>query len=288
VAGLSRGVGVQKLYIYASGIALVVALAFLNVTKLNSAASNETLSQHQAVRDALFKTLKATATNYTFKYVVISLPAGILPGINFPIPVSHIRYESTVLFEFDKFTLQPDAEPIVSDLAKVIQKDTALKSLLIVGHTDAVGTDEYNVSLSKKRAFTVATSLQAAGVNAKYIHIIPMGKEQPFATNSTADGRKLNRRVEFFVSDIPEATQKAVQLIRFNPCFRNDYNVAGSPSGADCDNTPRRIPIFSIYSESKPTGQIELVPKPIERSRLPNITLERPPLQELDNSNPGR
>src|SRR5262249_8183406 len=160
--------------------------------------------------------------------VVIELPAGTIPGKDYPIPVSHIRYESTVFFGFDQFVLQPNAEPVIRDLAKVIIQDTALRSLLIVGHTDAVGTDEYNVSLSKKRALTVATSLQAAGVNAKYIHIIPMGKQQPYATNSTPDGRSLNRRVEFFVSDIPEATIAAVQRIPFNPCFRNDYNVDGN------------------------------------------------------------
>src|SRR5262249_41393830 len=160
------------------------------------------------------------------------------------------------------FVLQPNSEPVVRDLAKAIAQDTALRSLLIVGHTDAVGTDEYNVSLSKKRAFTVATSLQAAGMNGKYIHIIPMGKQQPFATNSTPDGRRLNRRVEFFISDIPEATIAAVQRIPFNPCFRNDYNVDGNPSVVDCDDTPKRIPIFSPSSESKSIGQLNLSSKP--------------------------
>ena len=258
-----------------------------NFPKLNAAVSTETLSQHQAVRDALFKTLGASATNYSFKYVVISLPAGVLPGIDVSVPVSHIRYDSTVLFGFDQFLLEPSAEPIISDLAKAIQQDTALRSLLIVGHTDAVGKDEYNVTLSKKRAFTVAGSLQKAGVNAKYIHIIAMGKQQPSATNSTEEGRRLNRRVEFFISDVPEATRKAVEFIPFNPCYRNAHNVEGSSPRADCDNTPRRIPIFSIYSESKPTGQIELVAKPPERSRLPDPPFNRPSLKDLD-TDPSR
>ena len=184
---MSRRVNFRSFYFLMGAVALVVP-AFLNTPKLTAAPSNDTLSQHQAARDALFKTLTASATNYTFKYVVINLPAGAIPGRDFPIPVSHIRYESTVFFRFDEFALQPNAKQILRDLAQVIQQDTPLRSLLIVGHTDSVGTDEYNRTLSKKRAFTVAMSLQAAGVNVKYIHIIPMGKEQPFATNSTAEG----------------------------------------------------------------------------------------------------
>jgi outer membrane protein OmpA-like peptidoglycan-associated protein len=287
VGALSRGMGARR-RIFVSATALTIVFVVLIATELDAALTGDTLRQHQASRDALFNTLSASATKYTFKYVVIVLPAGTIPGKDFPIPVSHIRYESTVLFGFGQFVLQPTAEPIIQDLAKVIQKDTELRSLLIVGHTDSVGADDYNVLLSKKRAFTVATSLQAAGVNGKYIHIIPMGKEQPFATNSTANGRSLNRRVEFFVSDVPEATEAAVQRIRFNPCFRTDYNVEGSPTGIPCDDTPKRIPVFSLYSDSKPTGQINLTPKPPERSRIPDITLERPSLQELNNDNPGK
>ena len=265
-------------------IALLLAPASVNAQKADRIAAPGLLKQHQAIRDELFKTLKASATNYTFKYVVINLPVGVVPGKDFSIPVSHIRYDSTVFFGFDQFTLQPTAEPIVRDLAQIIQQDVALRSLLIVGHTDAIGPDDYNVLLSKKRAFTVAMALQAAGVNGSYVRIIPMGKEQPSATNSTAEGRALNRRVEFFISDIPEATEKAVQLIPFDPCFRNDGNVQGRQSPVDCDNTPKRIPIFSI--DFKSTGSISLAAKPSERLRLPNVPLERPSLRELEQSTP--
>ena len=150
---------------------------------------------------------------------------------------------------------------------------------MIVGHTDSVGGDAYNVDLSKKRAFTVAKSLQAAGAAGKYIHIVPMGKQQPFATNSTREGRQLNRRVEFFISDIPEATETAARLVPFNPCFRND-----NEPGAPCDDTVKRIPIFSVDSDSKPVRQLNLTSKPPERSTIPDITSERPSLKELNDS----
>ena len=262
---------------FASAVALFFAFVLLSRECLHAAPIGDTLREHQVIRDNLFNTLSATTTNYTFKYVVIVLPPGTIPGKDFPIPVSHIRYESTVLFGFNEFPLQPNAEPILNDFAKVILNDTALRSLLIVGHTDSIGDDAYNVNLSKKRAFTVATTLQAAGIG-KFIHIIPMGKQQPFTTNSTREGRQLNRRMKFFISDVPEATVTAVQLIRFNPCFRNDHEP-----GAPCDDTPKRIPIFSPDLDFKPVGQLNLTAKAPERSRIPDITLERPSLKDLND-----
>ncbi len=229
VVGLSYCGSSGKICVLGRSLALLSALVLSSLETLD-AALGDALSEHQAARDALFNTLSASTTNYTFKYVVIHLPAGAVPGKNFSIPVSHVRYDSTLFFRFDQFALQPNADPILRDLAKVIKQDKALRSLLIVGHTDSTGPDYYNVALSKKRAFTVAQSLQTAAVNAKYIGIIPMGKEQPFATNSTKEGRALNRRVEFFISDIPEATEKAIQLIPFNPCFRNDQTPGDNTS----------------------------------------------------------
>jgi outer membrane protein OmpA-like peptidoglycan-associated protein len=273
---LRQGSGIRG---FASALALLFAFALLSKDALHAALIGDTLREHQVIRDNLFKTLSASATNYTFKYVVIVLPPGTIPGKDFPIPVSHIRYESTVLFGFNEFVLQPNAEPILNDFAKIILNDTALRSLLIVGHTDSVGDDAYNVNLSKKRAFTVATNLQAAGVAGKYIHIIPMGKQQPFTTNSTREGRQLNRRVEFFISDVPEATVTALQNLRFNPCFRND-----NEPGAPCDDAVKRIPIFSPDSDSKPVRQLNLTSKLPERSPIPDVTRERPSLKDLNDS----
>jgi outer membrane protein OmpA-like peptidoglycan-associated protein len=282
--GLSYCGSSGNFYVLGRLVALLFTLVLSNLETLD-AALGDALSEHQAARDALFNTLSASTTNYTFKYVVIHLPAGAVPGKNFSIPVSHVRYDSTLFFRFDQFVLQPNAEPILRDLAKVLKQDKALRSLLIVGHTDSSGPDYYNVTLSKKRAFTVAQSLQAAAVNAKYIGIIPMGKEQPFATNSTKEGRALNRRVEFFISDIPEATEKAIQLIPFNPCFRNDQTPGDNTSASACDNTPKRIPIYSLDSDTKARGRIDLTP--IERPKLPDNKLERPRLRELENPTPS-
>jgi hypothetical protein len=107
-------VRIRGFFLSVRAVALLAPLVLLNAPNLNAAPSDDTLTQHQTARDALFKTLSASATNYTFKYVVIMLPAGVIPGKNFPIPVSHIRYESTVFFGFDEFALQLNAEPTSS------------------------------------------------------------------------------------------------------------------------------------------------------------------------------
>jgi outer membrane protein OmpA-like peptidoglycan-associated protein len=268
--------------ISALGSAVAIAILLLSVRAPNAALESDVLRQHQTERDSLFKTLQATATDYTFKYVVIYLPAGTVPGKNFPIPVSHVRYDSTVLFAFNSYALEAGADHILNDLARVAIKDENFRSLLVVGHTDSIGTDDYNVVLSKKRAFTVAGKLQAFGVNGKYVGVIPMGKAQPIATNRSPEGQALNRRVEFFISDIPEATEKAVELVPFNPCFRNDQNSVGDTPITECDKTLKRVPVYTADSDSRPRRLLVLRGTPTERSKLPDVSRTRPSIQELN------
>jgi len=83
-------------------------------------------------------------------------------------------------------------------MADVFQKypDTTLS---VQGHTDSIGSAAYNQRLSERRADSVAGYLQDLGVRSSRIQTIGYGKSQPRATNSTAAGRQLNRRVEIHV-----------------------------------------------------------------------------------------
>ncbi|HKX29981.1 MAG TPA: OmpA family protein, partial [Blastocatellia bacterium] len=73
----------------------------------------------------------------------------------------------------------------------------------IEGHTDAVGSDEYNLKLSQARAETVRNFLAQAGVPAdRIVATRGLGKSQPVADNSTAAGRQVNRRVELVISEV--------------------------------------------------------------------------------------
>ena len=73
--------------------------------------------------------------------------------------------------------------------------------IVVEGHTDSVGTDEYNDALSQRRADAVAHALIARGVSADDVRAIGRGKNYPVATNDTAAGRQQNRRVEIVFSD---------------------------------------------------------------------------------------
>jgi outer membrane protein OmpA-like peptidoglycan-associated protein len=251
--------------------------------------TTDVLHKSQLFRDGLFQDLKERTKEYTFDYVVITLPPGSVPGINVSVPVSHIRYSSTVFFDFDRYSLEPAAEAVVLDFARTLLKDKSFRSILVVGHTDSVGTEEYNYDLSKRRAAAVAVALRTAGIRDSFLGIVPMGKAQPLTTNSTAEGRALNRRVEFFVSDVPGAPKAAIERIKFNPCYRNDYQAAPAANPSECNTGPVRVPVLSSSGEGRPTGQIDLSRGALPavplgpREPLPTETLQRPSISELQN-----
>jgi outer membrane protein OmpA-like peptidoglycan-associated protein len=73
----------------------------------------------------------------------------------------------------------------------------------VEGHTDAIGGDEYNMTLSQQRADAVRTYMVAQGVQADTLTAVGLGKADPVADNATAAGRQQNRRVEMVVSGDP-------------------------------------------------------------------------------------
>jgi len=103
-----------------------------------------------------------------------------------------------VLFAFDKATLSPGAFRNVDKLADFLQKHPN-RSVLIEGHTDNVGSDQYNLDLSEKRADAVKNALVAKGVGQDRITTKGYGEKYPVATNNTSDGRQQNRRVEVVI-----------------------------------------------------------------------------------------
>jgi len=243
-----------------------------------------TLERSQSNRDTLFKELRVSAAQYAFDYFVINLPPGSLSGINVSVPVAHVRYSDTVFFDFDKSDIKPFAQEAVAAFARTLMKDKSYRSILVVGHTDSIGTDEYNYGLARSRAATVATSLRSAGITDQFLGVVPMGKAQPLTTNSTTEGRALNRRVEFFISDVPAATKVAIEQIKFNPCFINDNDGKDT---SNCNDALTRIPVLSSTGEGRPIDTLDLSRSAIPESAttfrlpLPNETLERPSLKEL-------
>jgi outer membrane protein OmpA-like peptidoglycan-associated protein len=106
---------------------------------------------------------------------------------------------SDVLFDFNKYTLKPGAREKLAKIAGIMLAHPGLK-LSIEGHTDSIGSEEYNQQLSEKRADEVRGYLASQGLSSEWISSHGFGKSQPVATNSTPEGRQRNRRVEIVVS----------------------------------------------------------------------------------------
>jgi outer membrane protein OmpA-like peptidoglycan-associated protein len=100
-----------------------------------------------------------------------------------------------VLFDTGKATLKPGAYSTIDRLATVLKEDTSRK-VMIEGHTDNVGSDEYNQELSERRAASVQAALFERGVDAAQISTVGKGETTPVASNDSPVGRQQNRRVE--------------------------------------------------------------------------------------------
>jgi outer membrane protein OmpA-like peptidoglycan-associated protein len=105
-----------------------------------------------------------------------------------------------VLFDTGKSTLKPGAMSSINRLATFLSQNPNTK-VLIEGHTDSVGSDDYNIGLSERRARAVATELESRGIADSQIQTLGRGKDMPVASNDTAAGRQQNRRVEIVFSD---------------------------------------------------------------------------------------
>ena len=106
-----------------------------------------------------------------------------------------VTFASGLLYDFDSDIVKPTARENLRALASSLDKYKD-SDLLILGHTDSVGTDAYNKSLSVRRADAAAEYLVGQGVARSRIATGGLGEEEPLATNADAAGRQRNRRVE--------------------------------------------------------------------------------------------
>jgi outer membrane protein OmpA-like peptidoglycan-associated protein len=97
-------------------------------------------------------------------------------------------------FDFDSAALQPRSEPVLRQLADALRAGAPFTAA-VIGHTDAVGDDAYNLDLSRRRAESVAAWLADHGVERARLDPDGRGEREPVADDATADGRALNRRV---------------------------------------------------------------------------------------------
>lgn len=119
-----------------------------------------------------------------------------------------VTFDSGLLFAYDSDAIQGAARTNLSNLAESLRKyqDT---DVLIVGHTDATGSDTYNQGLSERRANAAANFLASNGVTRARVRTAGRGESEPIESNESSDGRALNRRVEVVIVANEQLRQSA-------------------------------------------------------------------------------
>lgn len=118
-----------------------------------------------------------------------------------------LSVDSEVSFDFGKDQLKPAFYPTLNKLGDVLGKYNRTV-VHVVGHTDSVGSDTYNLALSKRRAGAVGDYLASRGVPQQRLRTEGRGESEPRDTNATEAGRQLNRRVEIYVKPIVEGREQ--------------------------------------------------------------------------------
>ncbi len=106
-----------------------------------------------------------------------------------------ITFDSGILFDVNKANLKNNSKTELTKLGTILNKydDT---NILLAGHTDATGSEQYNLELSRRRAQSVSDYLTIQNINPERFTVQGYGESDPIASNDTADGRAQNRRVE--------------------------------------------------------------------------------------------
>jgi len=126
---------------------------------------------------------------------------GLGEGVRFrgkdltPEEARHLATKRLVHFGFDKYDLATEDEKVILAHAKKLLENPSLR-VRISGHTDDIGSREYNVALGQRRADSVARLLEAHGVSPNRVAAVSYGKEQPISLGNDDNARALNRRAE--------------------------------------------------------------------------------------------
>ncbi len=109
-----------------------------------------------------------------------------------------VTLDSSVSFDFDSAAIKSTFEPTLNKVADVLARYDRTE-IVVVGHTDSIGSESYNQRLSEDRALSVASYLTARGVAGNRMQTRGQGEQSPRASNDTPQGQAANRRVELYV-----------------------------------------------------------------------------------------
>jgi OOP family OmpA-OmpF porin len=169
------------------------------------ASQNMGQAKKVAAAPELMAAFEKLATKLEHFYVVtyaFAPPPAPMAAAPAPSP-KRVAFNQAALFDFNKAELKPAGkEQLKGYYEKTKAELSSAHSVKITGHTDNVGTHEYNMKLSKRRAEAVREYLISIGVDASKMEVDGEGETQPVADNSTKEGRAKNRRVEIEVSGL--------------------------------------------------------------------------------------
>ena len=135
----------------------------------------------------------------------------------------YINLGPIVHFDTNKYKIKQN---YFSKLNKIINELKECNcSMLIVGHTDSIGSDRYNQALSELRAREVYKYMIQQGINKNRLDYIGYGEEQPLTTNATPEGRATNRRVEVLVSKDLNVSFSFLKNREINSSYWNNHNI---------------------------------------------------------------
>lgn len=128
--------------------------------------------------------------------VAMPEPAPVVPEVI----TRKLTLSAGATFATNKATLKPLAKTRLDQLAADLPTIDTITEISVIGHTDSMGAESYNQTLSEKRANTVRDYLIEQGVDPSLINASGMGESQPIASNATRDGRAENRRVDITIT----------------------------------------------------------------------------------------
>jgi len=129
-----------------------------------------------------------------------------IPGVDVSRPSEgeiDVRLTGDILFDYNSSALRPESRTLLDQLGSNFRQYPDNR-IVVEGHTDSVGSDAFNQKLSEQRAANVADYLIDRGVTASNVIVYGYGEARPKATNDTAEGRQLNRRVEIHIQAPPQ------------------------------------------------------------------------------------
>jgi outer membrane protein OmpA-like peptidoglycan-associated protein len=155
-------------------------------------AATELLCMDREVREAM---VRAHTPCGQIAHVRRASPASAPRATVEPVDGAVVLARYTVLFDFDSARLKHGSAIILGPLLRMLQNEPSLH-VEIEGHTDWVGSDAYNLRLSRRRAEAVVDWLVANGIERERLKAVGRGERAPIASNLTPEGRAQNRRVE--------------------------------------------------------------------------------------------